>query len=76
MVFKAFELKITDLPKVLKIEMPQNASASDLDEMVESVRTQVVYNSRSADEERPVPAPNVEVLDNRDNVVTLKIVSG
>ena len=76
MVFKSFDLKTTDLPKVLEIEMHRGASASDIAEMVESVRAQVVYNSRSADEERPIPAPNVEVLERRGDMVKLRVAAG
>lgn len=76
MVFKPFELKLTDLPKELEIEMPHNASSSDVEEMLESVRSQVVYNSRLADEERPAPSPKVEVLGRKGDLVKLRVAAG
>lgn len=43
MVFKAFDFKISDLPKIVEIEMSAHASQSAVEEMIESVRSQVVY---------------------------------
>jgi hypothetical protein len=73
MVFKPFQLKIADLPQIIEIEMHPNALQSEVDEMVESICSQVVYNSRSAEYEQSVPDPKVEVIERKGDTVKLKI---
>lgn len=74
MLFTPFELKLADLPKVLEIEMNTGASPSDFAEMVESIRTQVIYNSR--DDDRPITVPNVEILERHGDIVKLRVATG
>jgi hypothetical protein len=73
MILKPFDLKIQDLPKELEIEVSSSASAEEIDEVVESVKSQVIYNSRGSEEEKALPIPNVEILRREGDLLKLKI---
>lgn len=76
MDLKSFELKVTDLPKTLDIEISENSSSSDLEEMLENIQSQLIYNSRLSEDESPISVPKVRILERQDKAVKILVEAG
>ena len=73
MILKPFELKIQDLPKEIELEIPAHASSVELQEILDGVKAQVIYNSRGVEEEVELPTPHVEVVKRDGDTLRLRI---
>lgn len=71
MEFEALEIKIADLPKEISISVPAAATDDQIKEIVEDLRSQILYNSRLEDDAAQ-PNLNVTVLERQASLLKLR----
>ena len=72
MELRTIDIKLNDLPKEIDIEFPSQASESELKEMLDNLKAQVAYNSRS-DDSAAVMEPKVKLIQRYGDSVRLEI---
>ncbi len=72
MEIESFQLKIQDLPKEVDIRIPDNSTDEEVAQMIEDLKSQVVYNSRF-NEDPSDQNLKIEVVSRNGSIVKLKI---
>lgn len=72
MELRSFDLKLTELPRIIEVKVPTGATESDLKQMIEDLKAQVAYNSRFEDSDSR--EPEIELLGRAGDIVQLKVL--
>lgn len=72
MEFESLGIKISDLPKEISVSVPTSLTEEQLNEIVEDLRGQILYNSRHEEEMATQPELNVTVVEQRPSSVVLR----
>lgn len=72
MELESFTLRINDLPKVIEVRIPDGATEETVQQIIEDVKTEVIYNSRYG-EESDSREPRIEIVERTTNLIKLKI---
>jgi len=72
MEMASFDLKINDLPKEIEIRIPDGANDEIIRQVIEDLKSEVIYNSRY-NEENEGREPKIEIVNKSANFITIRI---